>query len=677
VIRLLCLALGTLLLSACSGSRPAETPPDVLATFEGGPLTVDEFETRYAQAVGGRAAAADSSQAAYRDFLDRYVDFRLKVRAAREAGLEADSAIAADLAGYRQSFARPYLLEREVLEPIVQTIYARRDTLVSASHILVRVDPNAAPSDTLAALARMEAIVDSLQAGMDFADAARAFSEDPSARGNGPGGGGALGFFSSGALVEPFETVAYRTPVGERSPIFRTLFGYHVLHVDDRTTAPRAVDVSHILIRPGGGDPSDEAQARTLADSVRAEIVAGTLAFDEAARRFSDDPQSAERGGTLGTLTWQTQVVQPFKDAAFALDEPGDLSEPVETQFGFHLIRLDGREAQPTYDEAYEELKATAARLPRSQRAEDDLADATLAQIGSQLFPARLSGLVGSARLDSAMAQMQAGVLGSVDDSVVAVVGQASFSLADVLAFAPEADAVARNAVLDAPTADRLLTAFARDRAIAYETDRLETRDPEFGRIMQEFRDGLLLFAVMEDSVWTPAQTDTTGLRALFERASADYAFPERTRIVSITGADSLLRAYRDRLTSGTPLDAIVAEAQTLSDGEVPLARVDTVRIAEASGSIYDRALPLADGESVGPLPYRGSRVLLVKSGVEAPRPMTFDEAFAPLQARYQEERDAAFVERLRRRYDLRLFPERLDRVFAGAATPQAAPTAP
>ncbi len=656
-------------LPACSGSRTPAVNPDALAVYQGGSVTLDEFEQRYAQSVGGEEAARDSSMASYRDFLDRYVNFRLKVKAARDAGMEADSTINADIAQYRESFARPYLLEQEVLEPLVRTLYARRDTIVSSSHILIRVDENAAAADTIEAYAKMQSVIDSLDAGMPFGDAARTFSEDPSARTSGPGGGGALGFFSSGSLVEPFESIAYSTPVGQRSRVFRTQFGYHVLQVDDRKQTPRAVTLSHIMIRPDSDQPGDEASAQALADSLRGEILSGRLAFDAAAKLFSDDPSSAERGGSLGPMTWETQVVEPFKDAAFALATAGEITTPVKTQFGYHLIRLDERDAAPTYEESYEDLKSTAARLPRAQKAEHLLADRTLGEIGSQTYPARLASALEGVRLDTAMARMNQGAYQTASE-IVAQIGTDSYTVADVLAFAGDNDPISRTAVVS-DQAEPLLTAFARDRAIAYETDRLETRDAEFGRIMREFYDGLLLFRVMEDSVWNVSQTDTLGLRRLYDGTQARYAYPERTRIITLTAPDSTLLGYRDRLNQGTSAADLIATVRSDMAGlDAPTVRVDTVRIAEASGSVYDRALPLETGASVGPLPHRGTRVLLIKDGTESPRSMTFQEAFAPLQAAYQERLDQDFITRLRARYEARLFPERLVMVFGGQDRP-------
>ena len=244
------------LIVGCSGSRTAAVPagaddPSVVAVIDGEPLTLDEFETRYARASGGAAVAADDSLEAYRDFLQRYVNFRVKVKAARDAGLDESDEVLSEIRTYRTNLARPYLIEREVLEPLVREVYDRRQETIDASHILIRVGPVPTPADTLAAYEKLVMVLDSVRAGTDFGDLAVRHSEDPSAQREGrPGYRGRLGFFEAGRMVQEFEDVAYETPVGEVSDIFRTQFGYHILQVNERRENVAPVQVAHIMIVP-------------------------------------------------------------------------------------------------------------------------------------------------------------------------------------------------------------------------------------------------------------------------------------------------------------------------------------------------------------------------------------------------------------------------------------------
>src|SRR5690606_13345660 len=206
-------------LSGCSGSRPPAPEPELdltdpdlpVATYADEALTLSEFEDAYATAVGGRTTAANDSLGAYQDFLERYVNFRLKVRQAYEIGLDQDSALQAEMASYRDQLARPYFTDQAVLDAIVRDLYEKQKEEISAAHILVQVAEDAPAADTLAAYEKITALRDSIEAGMPFDEVAFRHSEDPSARRN----RGDLGYFTGGRMIEPFENAAYATPVGE------------------------------------------------------------------------------------------------------------------------------------------------------------------------------------------------------------------------------------------------------------------------------------------------------------------------------------------------------------------------------------------------------------------------------------------------------------------------------
>lgn len=669
------LCSGVLLAAAgCSGSGRATEPtpgPDVVAVYGDERLTLAEFEERYARSAGSREAAADDSLAAYQEFLDRYVNFRLKVLAAEAAGLDEAPSILEEIQTYRTNLARPYLLEQEVLDPIVRDLYTKRQQIVDVSHILIRVSDMASPADSLAAYEKIAALADSLAAGADFGDLAFRHSQDPSARGreNAPGYRGRLGYFSAGRVVQPFEDMAYATPVGATSPVFRTEFGYHILKVHDRRPAVQDVHVAHIMIRP---EPTaeDSARALELARELKQRVEAGED-FAALAREHSADRGSAQNGGDLGFISYEMPIVAPFKDAAFALDEPGEISDVVETNFGYHVIKFFERKPVQTYEEAHGDLKEMAARMPRAQEAERALAHEILAANGAQIDTTFLLAAFEGVAVDSVIARLvEQDFSADTLNRVFFTLGDSSYTLADLTLFArgarfsPEAET--RDQVLN------FLDQFAVARAIDFEAATLDRRDDEFRRVMEEFRDGLVLFKLMEDSVWTAAERDSAALVAYYEAHRDDYRFPDRTRIVGLhSRSDSVLTALAARLDAGTALASLVAEiaADTLST-----VRVDTVLAAGETGSIYDQALALAPGAHTAPIRNRGVFVLLVNDGTDPARPKTFDEARAEVVGQYQQVLESELLQRLRQRFAVRLYPERLTRAFEG--TPGAAATA-
>ena len=293
-----------LAVSGCSGSRtppsslPAEPigPSTAVAEWNGETLTLDEFERAYIATTGDRAAAAADSSEAYRDFLDRYVNFRLKVQQAQDLGLTRDSATVAELEQYRDQLARPYFTDQAVLDDIVRDIYSKQQEEVRAAHLLLRIGPDAPPADTLAVYTKLMALRDSIVNGqLDFETAALRHSEDPSAQQN----SGNLGYFTGGRMVAPFEKAAYSTPVGTISDPIRTRFGYHILHVDDRRPRTSEIRASHILIRIDGSTAADSAAALQTIEELKSRVESGED-FATLARQYSDDTGSGQQGGDLG-----------------------------------------------------------------------------------------------------------------------------------------------------------------------------------------------------------------------------------------------------------------------------------------------------------------------------------------------------------------------------------------
>jgi peptidyl-prolyl cis-trans isomerase SurA len=207
-----------------------------------------------------------------------------------------------------------------------------------------------------------------------------------------------------------------------------------------------------------------------------------------------------------------------------------------------------------------------------------------------------------------------------------------------------------------------ILTEFVTERTIEHEAERLEERDPEFKRIMEEFKDGLVLFQFMEDSVWTAAERDTLALEAYYEAHSQEYRWPERSRILSFHAPnDSLARTLAGRLDAG---ESAAAVAASFEGDTLPTVRLDTMMIAETTNSIYDKGLEISEGEHTEPLRYRNAFIVLVNDGKEGPRQKTFDEARTQVVSDYQVILEEKLVARLRERFDAHTFPQRLVQAY-------------
>ncbi|MFB6098037.1 MAG: peptidylprolyl isomerase, partial [Salinibacter sp.] len=515
----LCLLAGLTL--ACSGPPQAhESAPEassstsrapVVARYADEVITLTELDSAFAASVGGRANAADSSLRAYRRFLKRYVNYRLKVRAARDAGLDTLASIRRDIQRYRQELARPRLLRQKVYEPVVRTLYERRNRAVDVSHILIRP---ASDQDTLEAYRTIQKIADSLDQGIPFAALAYRNSDDPAARKKGRRGyKGHLGYLRAGQIVPAFEKRMYSVNPGEVSEVFRTKYGYHILKVHDRRPARPPVRLSHILRRPQG----DTAEARQFLDSLRTEIRKGPLSFAAAAKKYSQDPRSAAKGGDLGTVRPQA-LPAALRKAVTALDSVGAVSGVVRSRFGYHLLKLTGRQERKSFDEAYESLKKKVSGQPRIKRRKTSLAHRVRLKHGSTVDTTQILRMADTDSLDALARPLLALTDSSAGPSpVVARLGDSTYTALQMARHLMQTDGGAQMTIAG------LIESFLNEKALQYAATRLAQRTPMLRRELKKYREGALLFRYMQDSIWTVAAQDSAGLRATYRKHRSRY----------------------------------------------------------------------------------------------------------------------------------------------------------
>ncbi|MFN3596766.1 MAG: peptidylprolyl isomerase [Rubricoccaceae bacterium] len=643
------LAAVALAAAGCGGGWQTAAPgaaSPVVATWSGHQLSLDAFEQAYAEADGLVQTTPETVAERRRDFLERYVNFRLKVLAAREAGYDQDEAYRQEIEGYRDQLAGPYFTDKQILDDIVRDLYEKRKEEIEVSHLLLALPPDAPPADTLAALARANEIREAILAGTyTFEEAARRYSQDPSAASN----GGALGYITGGRTVLAFENAAYGTPVGQISAPARSQYGYHLVYVTDRRPAQGEIRAAHILIRPQSPDEREEARER--AEALRARILAGED-FAALARQYSEDPGSATRGGDLGFFG-TGRMVRPFEEAAFALREPGDVSPVVETSFGFHLIQLTERRALPAFDESYDQLRQLAQQLPRTALKRDRLGRALREEAGGTFDEAALRAIL-APYAENLGPSLRDESFAADADRPIATIGPATYTFGQLL------PVLRRTSARPGVTPDQVVATTERylnEEAVAQAVRQLEHRDPEFRRVFQSYADGVLLFRVAEDSVWTPAKDDEAALRAFHAERRAAYRWPERRRVLALrTPSDSLLQALSAQLDAGAHPRALF---ERYRDARFALA-LDTVFVAEATTTPLDAVLSLQPGQHTGVLPERNRLAIFYLDGLEAPREKTFAEARAELITAYQDVLERAWEARLRARYNARTFPERV-----------------
>ncbi len=214
-------------------------------------------------------------------------------------------------------------------------------------HILIAIPQNADKDSRNEALAKAEGLVKRLREDANFERAAIGESQGPNAL-----NGGDFGWRSIAQMPTLFVDPVRKLKIGEVSDPIRSGSGYHIIKLKDIRGEERVVvdqtQVRHILIKPDIIN-SDDAVVEQLRD-IRQKIVSGKATFEAMAEEHSQDLANAKQGGDMGWNKKGTFV--PEFERAMASLQPGEVSEPVRTQFGYHLIEVLGRRAQDETDEA-------------------------------------------------------------------------------------------------------------------------------------------------------------------------------------------------------------------------------------------------------------------------------------------------------------------------------------
>jgi peptidyl-prolyl cis-trans isomerase SurA len=527
------LILGAFLL-LFSLNLSAQKKGETVLTIGDVKVSTEEFEANYRKNNTNILDKKDLKSP--EGYLDLYIKFKLKVLEAQKLGYDTVRSFREELGGYRKELTKPYLTDVSFNEEMVKTAYYRTQYERKASHLLIRVTPEASPADTLAAWNKINDLRNQIIAGADFNEIAAKFSEDPSAVQN----KGLLGYFTAFQMVFPFEEMTYRTPVGQVSEIVRTRFGYHILKVHDERPALGEIKVAHIMkMFPQQASEETIANLKMKADSLWQKATSGTD-FAELAKKYSDDKQTATEGGAMNWFTPNNMVPQ-FAEAAFALKSDGDISPVIRTNYGWHIIkRLERKTIQPI-DKLRSDLEAKIKQNPAISKHSDEAFDRKLRaeyhlKIDEPNFIKLITSvsdtLVGKNGLpENQIKEMQ---LVTFADQKITV--GAFMDFLQQQNFSPLKNQ-------EEPQLKSLLNKFINQKLLAYEDTQLEKKHPDFARIYQEYHDGILLFNISKDKIWDVASTDTARLQNYFDQTTKKYYWNDRFKGWIIQAKDTETRA--------------------------------------------------------------------------------------------------------------------------------------
>ncbi len=634
-----------------TGLLGQESP--VLMTIGEEQVSLEEFERIYRKNNNEASLNRQNPE----DYLELFVNFKVKVKEAEALGMDTTTKFINELEGYRKQLAKPYLVDEEAKEAMMEEAYEWSKYDILASHILIRLPANPSPEDTLAAYDKIMEIRSRIQSGEAFDVVARATSEDASVHQN----GGNLNYFTVFSMVYPFEKVAFNTKVGILSMPFQTSYGYHILKLVDKRPARGSIKVAHIFIRTPSGISEDQkkeayGKVQMVYDSLQIGADFGALATNH-----SDDRSSAIKGGEIpwfGT----GRMIPDFEDTCFDLEKKGDYSKPFKTFYGWHIVKLIDKKEIGSYEEMKPELQQKIDRSDRSTARSANFISKLKTEYHFSENREALQAIYQAADSTLRLGTWKAGSLKNLK-SILMKIGEQEVLTGRFASYVEEKQyhGKARDPRV---WVDQLYNSFSDELVIAYEEARLSEKYPEFKYIYQEYHDGILLFDIMDQKVWSMAITDTAGLEIFYKEHRKSYMWEERTDayiVRSTKGADLAgTRSAYKKIAKGK-LDQEALNAKYCSSDTIPCITLTRLLVEKGENALIDAQKGVSGPGPV--LEDGGASTFVIVKGQRSPEPKELDEARGQITSDYQEFLESEWLKSLKEKYPVSINQDLLKQI--------------
>jgi len=636
----------------------------ILMTIGGNKITKSEFESVYHKNNIQKDTINTNSLSEY---LNLYVNFRLKVKEAEDLKLDTANSFITELMGYRKQLSQPYLIDKDVNEKLLNEAYNNMHYDIRASHLLIKVAIDALPKDTLIAYNKIMEIRKRIIKGETFEKLAVELSDDPSARDfsqfeHGPiikGNKGDLGYFSVLDMVYPFEKAAYNTKVGDVSMPIRTDFGYHLLKVYEKKPAMVKIVASHILIKyPENGTALDSLNVKNKVFEIYQKIK-NNESFETLAQTYSDDKGSSTKGGILPPFG-VNRMVPEFVAPLYMLN-PNDISEPFQSRFGWHIVKMTEKKGVGAFEDVKYELKNRIARDSRSLVSKESMVEKIKKEynlkeynIAKEEFYKVVDTTIFQGKWDVAKAK-------DLNKTMFTLSNQ-SFSQQDFAQYLNRFQNVSPSKEIP-NYVNASYNMFLEESCINFEESRLDQKYPEFKALMQEYRDGILLFNLTDKKVWSKSVSDTIGLENFYKENIKNYMWGERLDAVIFTCATEKVatdtrKLLKDAEKKGISNDSILKIINKESQLNLQIAKGV---FAKGENTIIDK-IEWKKGTTKNMNIDKSIVFVMVSKKLDA-QPKTLLEAKGLITADYQNYLEKQWIDELKAKYPVQIYQDVLTTV--------------
>ena len=617
---------------------------DTLITISGEPILANEFIRVYNKNLN---LVQDDSQKNVDSYLELFVNYKLKLTEAKALRYDKDPKYINEFKSYKNQLTQTYLTDKNVTDDLVREAYERTKNEVKAQHILVLLDE--VETDTLAAYSKIKAYrqrfinedFESLK--KELHNGKTTYIED-------------LGYFSAFKMVYNFETAAYATEVGSVSQPFRTRFGFHVVKILEKRKSKGEVSVAHIMIANTQKDTTLVAKDR-IQELYR--LLLQGEDFGELAKQFSDDKSSSMRGGELKPFKSGQINSEIFETTAFELSPSNPISKPIQTQFGWHILKYINKNPIQSFEKLQPELKNKVGKDSRSQLVKAKMLERLLAEYQIENPNSNLATLETNLSYNTSENIWELPSKFNKDQSFLSIKNQ-TYSYGDFLEYLNKNQKLIKKEWATSVIVKKQYASFLERSVFKYKEENLENENQEFAHILNEYRECLLLFYLMQDKIWEGAKNDSIGLQEFYNSNKQNYIWPDRIEGSVARSTDvkfvKKVRKYWAKNQSNKMIDEALNKEQqnvVFSNGELELGH-----------PALPKSFPFKTG--VSEVIEENSNFYVINITALKPTALkTFEEAKGQLLADYQITLESDWINELRAKFKVDINQDVLAKVNA------------
>lgn len=645
------LLLITLLFTAIFNAYSQDINKEILFSVGEDKVTAEEYMAVYNK---NRNLGEDIDPKTAREYLDLYLNFKLKVHEAKQLEMDTDKRFLQEYNSYRNQLAKPYLSDKDITQELLQEAYKRMKMDVRASHIMLAASEDSDDMTKEKALGKIKTLKSRLDAGESFEKLAKEYSADTYSAER----GGDLGFFTVFGMVYPFESAAYKLSIGEVSDPVQTRFGYHLVKKTDERPARGTIEASHILIISNDKSTAEEKEVAERKINEIFEQIQGGLGFEDAAMKYSEDKSTGRKGGLLQPFAIN-KMYPEFEEAVVALEKEGDISKPVKTPVGWHIIKLVSRPGIESFDKLKRELKVRVDKDSRSEQSRESIVKRLKLEYNFHENPKTKKETF--AQIDESLLKMAYSSKDVKDkDKVLFEFTDNSFTVGEFLLFVDNTQAKSRKSGNLRKEIRLAYNRFVDGKLITYEKTRLEDKYPEFRMLAREYYEGILLFDLTEKRVWKKSVIDTVGLETFYAQNKSMFMWETRYDVQIIDAATKkMAKKAKKMLKAGDSIQNVMNVLNKESELNV---KIEEGLIEESDNDLLTEYKPEIGISKTKK--WNSRYFIIIVKDKKAPTEKTLAEARGLVISAYQNKLEKDWIAELKNKYDVVINEELLEKVI-------------